>query len=425
MSAVMTAADINAALADGTPADQLALGQAIDAAGYVNARNVGDAIVGDKVEGPATNVTVAVGAAGVLTGTYYYSLTFVTASGETAPWPGTAVGVSPNGQAVNLTAIPIGPAGVIARRIYRTKASNIDVKDYWLVAEIPNNTATTFTDNVPDASLTVPANWVPTNRGYLSDGLSKVAGFGGGSTFFGQNIAKINFGYANTAFGADAMASNINGLRNCAFGVFALTSLDTGRENTAIGVHSGQLLTRGTANTFIGYAAGWNANGTNGNVNAGNFNVAVGKEALYGQGVGLGSTNVAVGYRALWFIQAADNNIGIGPFAGKWSGASRKLYIDCFERANYADNQNFSIIHGGMETTPQAQELRFNAISRLGWNAATVAQLPAAATAWRGYRAYVTDASVAYSGANIGTTVVGGGTNVVPVFCNGSAWVIG
>jgi hypothetical protein len=33
--------------------------------------------------------------------------------------------------------------------------------------------------------------------------------------------------------------------------------------------------------------------------------------------------------------------------------------------------------------------------------------------------------SVAYTSANVGSTVAGGGSNTVPVFCNGTNWVIG
>ncbi len=53
----------------------------------------------------------------------------------------------------------------------------------------------------------------------------------------------------------------------------------------------------------------------------------------------------------------------------------------------------------------------------------TVAQLPAAASS-QGMRAVVSDADAAYT-AGIGTTVVGGSTNIVPVFCNGTVWQIG
>jgi len=54
----------------------------------------------------------------------------------------------------------------------------------------------------------------------------------------------------------------------------------------------------------------------------------------------------------------------------------------------------------------------------------TVAQLPAASTAIAGMRMAVSDSNEAYA-AGIGASVAGGGSNVVPVFCNGSAWLIG
>lgn len=49
--------------------------------------------------------------------------------------------------------------------------------------------------------------------------------------------------------------------------------------------------------------------------------------------------------------------------------------------------------------------------------------LPAAASGLAGARAHVTDAST--STPSFGTTVTSGGSAVVPVFCNGSAWVYG
>lgn len=53
----------------------------------------------------------------------------------------------------------------------------------------------------------------------------------------------------------------------------------------------------------------------------------------------------------------------------------------------------------------------------------TVANLPAAAT-HAGARATVTDATQALT-AGIGATVTGGGANIVPVFSNGTNWIIG
>lgn len=55
----------------------------------------------------------------------------------------------------------------------------------------------------------------------------------------------------------------------------------------------------------------------------------------------------------------------------------------------------------------------------------TVAQLPTPATSPIGLRAIVSDSTLAYTTANVGTTVVGGAANATPVFNNGTNWVIG
>ena len=57
-------------------------------------------------------------------------------------------------------------------------------------------------------------------------------------------------------------------------------------------------------------------------------------------------------------------------------------------------------------------------------NAKTVATLTAAATAGAGARSFVTDANATMA-AGIGTAVVGGGANAVPVYSDGTNWLIG
>lgn len=54
----------------------------------------------------------------------------------------------------------------------------------------------------------------------------------------------------------------------------------------------------------------------------------------------------------------------------------------------------------------------------------TVGTLPAASTAIAGTRAAVSDSNATYT-AGIGATVAAGGSYVVPVFCNGTNWLIG
>lgn len=56
--------------------------------------------------------------------------------------------------------------------------------------------------------------------------------------------------------------------------------------------------------------------------------------------------------------------------------------------------------------------------------AVAVASLPSAALVGAGGRAAVTDATQTLT-AGIGATVTGGGANIVPVFSNGTNWIIG
>ena len=53
----------------------------------------------------------------------------------------------------------------------------------------------------------------------------------------------------------------------------------------------------------------------------------------------------------------------------------------------------------------------------------TVATLPVAATT-AGQRSFVSDATATHA-AGIGTTVTGGGANFVPVYSDGTNWIIG
>jgi len=378
--------------------------------------------VDDGITAPATNLAAAVGSAGALTGAYYYTQTFVTALGETAPWPGTATVVNPSAQQVNLTSIPIGPAGVIARRIYRTPAVSgvVDQKDYRLVATINDNSTTTYTDNLADGSLGAPVNWNATNRGRFRDTAAvQFAAFSDQSTALGQGTFNTNAGYASTAVGYQALYSLTSGRRNTAVGVYALTNLTTGYWNTVIGVHAGQNLTTAAFSTFLGANAGFYA-GT------ADSNTAVGYQALQGTVSGLGANNTALGFRALGDINASASCIGIGYAAGKYADNPRQVFIDNADRTNIAGCQNIGLIYGKGETTAAAQVLHLNANVRIGaGNAPVVAGLPAAAAGYKGFRGYVTDASVAYTSANVGSTVAGGGANTVPVFCNGTNWVIG
>lgn len=89
----------------------------------------------------------------VTAGDHRYLAAFVTADGETeageASAAVTVADAAVNGR-VELSAIPIGGALVTARKLYRTAAGG---STYLLLATIVDNTTTTYTDNIADASL--------------------------------------------------------------------------------------------------------------------------------------------------------------------------------------------------------------------------------------------------------------------------------
>lgn len=65
--------------------------------------------------------------------------------------------------------------------------------------------------------------------------------------------------------------------------------------------------------------------------------------------------------------------------------------------------------------------ISLRASSYLATNALTVANLPSAATAGAGARAFVTDAT----STTFAATATGGGANSVPVYCDGTTWKVG
>lgn len=105
-------------------------------------------------------------------GAHSYKVTFVAGATETEAGtqsdPVTVADAGVNGQ-VQLTNIPISSdSGVTSRNIYRTIAdADPDVAaNYLLLDDIANNTATTFTDNIADASLGAAA---PTTNDTVAD----------------------------------------------------------------------------------------------------------------------------------------------------------------------------------------------------------------------------------------------------------------
>lgn len=107
----------------------------------------------DRAPDAPTAALAGAGAGNVDNGAHRYLVVFVTAAGKTnAGTPSAAATVvdkTANGK-VALTGIALGSTAVTAREIYRTAAGGTS---YLLLATLNDNTTTTYTDNIADASL--------------------------------------------------------------------------------------------------------------------------------------------------------------------------------------------------------------------------------------------------------------------------------
>src|SRR5207302_1707741 len=96
--------------------------------------------------------TAGVGAAGLLSGTYAYKITFAAAGGEEGDASNASNSVTLSNQQGTLTAIQTGDLRTAARNIYRKGGL---LSSYYLVGRISDNITSTFADNQTDlAALT-------------------------------------------------------------------------------------------------------------------------------------------------------------------------------------------------------------------------------------------------------------------------------
>lgn len=96
---------------------------------------------------PGAPVIADAGVAGSLVaGTYEYVITFTTANGETEAGAESLPLTLVASRKVNLSAIPLGGPGTVGRRIYRQR----DATGFHYVAQIGDNTSTTYLDDIPE-----------------------------------------------------------------------------------------------------------------------------------------------------------------------------------------------------------------------------------------------------------------------------------
>ena len=221
-------------------------------------------------------------------------------------------------------------------------------------------------------------------------------------------------GILGTAFGGLTTASGINSTAWGSKGVAsAQYSTAFGNLTTANGINS----TAFGSNTFATgqFSTTWGLNTTA----SGELSTAFGRENIaksYGEtSLGLFSTTGNTGNPTTWVGSDRVFNIGNGTsFSGRSNALTILKYGDVL-----APSMTNAIINSADTKVLITKE--YADVTYAGGVVTTVGALPAGVV---GDRAFVTDSTVAASG-NFGAIVTGGNTNAVPVFYNGTNWLIG
>ena len=124
------------------------------------------------IAAPTVAPTVSASGTGILTGTFYYAVTFVAANGGDTGAGTFSSSVTASSNSILLSGIPLGPNGTVGRNIYRTYANGTTALMH-LVATLADNATSTYTDNSPDSSLGALLTYVNTTGSTLN-----VLGFG-------------------------------------------------------------------------------------------------------------------------------------------------------------------------------------------------------------------------------------------------------
>jgi hypothetical protein len=240
----------------------------------------------------------------------------------------------------------------------------------------------------------------------------------------------------NVAIGAAVLSSPYeSGSLNVGIGYGDLASVTTGFDNVAISVYTMQSLTTGTDNIAIGVSA------LNGNT-TGSFNLGIGTDAQqFGStgsnntGVGFqslrgspaarlsGSDNTALGVASCANISTGSGNVCIGENGAVTTGGYNIVVGNNLNITT--GSANILVGHNLSGTNPSANgqidvgDAIFGVVG-MGMQLAryTVETLPVCSSSTIGMLVYVTDAAAPTYNA----PVSGGGSAVLPVFCNGSSW---
>ena len=145
--------------------------------------------------GAATVAAAGTGIGNLTAGVRYYRITLVTASGETEGGTiSSALTTTATDSKALLSSIPTGSPGIVtARNIYRTRNNQpTEDSNFLLVAQIADNSTTTYDDNIPDYSLGVACPIANTTLDSIMSltkaGILSVNGLGDSSVTAGEVV---------------------------------------------------------------------------------------------------------------------------------------------------------------------------------------------------------------------------------------------
>lgn len=213
--------------------------------------------------------------------------------------------------------------------------------DYWaLLGNTATNPGVNFIGTTDSTDLVFRTNGIERFR-IRANGLFFTNNQGPGvqNIYFGDSAGYNNTsGFNNSGVGLGSLQANTTGFNNSALGSYSLRNNTTGYNNTGVGIESLHNNTTGYGNTSVGERSGYSGTTAfnnssygryslyanqigsdnvaigdsvlSGQLDAGNFNVAIGNQALVANNSS--DFNVAIGYRALFNNTTGNSNVAIG-----------------------------------------------------------------------------------------------------------------
>lgn len=275
-------------------------------------------------------------------------------------------------------------------------------------------------------STTTTLNTGTTNVGTITPGSGYVAG-----TYTAVALSKIATGGGTSvinagSYGTATVVVNADGTVHA--GGVTIVNPGSGYVDTTT------VLT--VSNTLLGGSGSGFQFTLTGSLLSPSQNVGVGAQAISTNSTG--SSITAVGYQAGNNATTGSNNVFVGTNAGYSSVASttgsQLVYIGSGAHGSAATNQNeivigYNAVGLGSNTTTigvSGTTALTQVYGTLNTSGYTFSTLPSTAATGKvtGARTFITDASTT-SAAAFGGAVAGGGSVTIPVFYNGTTWIVG